>query len=38
MKSNPFYSVVVPVFNEAHNAGPLYDEINEEMKKLGKSF
>jgi len=38
MKNNPYYSVVVPVFNEASNAGRLYDEILAEMKKLKKEF
>lgn len=33
----PTYSVVVPVYNEAGNAGPLYEEIKAELETLGKS-
>ena len=36
--SKPHYSVVVPMYNESGNAGPLYDEIHEQMKALGKSY
>ncbi len=38
MKQHLNYSVVVPVFNEAKNAGALYDEIHSEMEKLQKSY
>ncbi len=34
----PYYSVVLPVYNEKGNLAPLYDEITKEMKKLGKSY
>ncbi|KXK11081.1 MAG: Undecaprenyl-phosphate 4-deoxy-4-formamido-L-arabinose transferase [Microgenomates bacterium OLB23] len=35
MKNKPTYSVVIPVCNEEHNAGTLYDEVKHEMEKLG---
>jgi len=38
MKNNFKYSVVIPVFNEAQNAGALYDEIKVELEKLGEKY
>jgi glycosyltransferase involved in cell wall biosynthesis len=31
-------SVVVPVFNERENLGPLYEELTRELSKLGRSY
>lgn len=38
MTDKPYYSVVVPVYNEQGNAGPLYDELFVHMTALGKPF
>lgn len=38
MSDKPYYSVVVPMYNEQGNAGPLYDELNAQMHLLGKPF
>jgi glycosyltransferase involved in cell wall biosynthesis len=38
MSDAPYFSVVVPMYNEKGNAGPLYEELRAEMKKLGKPF
>lgn len=38
MSDKPYYSVVVPMYNEAGNAASLFKELHAEMKKLKKPF
>ena len=36
--NNPYYSVIIPVFNEAENIGPLHKELVLVMKGLNRAF
>jgi len=38
MNSKPFFSVVVPVYNEEKNVSSLYKEIQGSLEKLGKEY
>jgi glycosyltransferase involved in cell wall biosynthesis len=37
-RENPFYSIVIPVFNEADSIGPLCQAVREALEPLNKGF